>query len=115
MADHIHLSGAEDVRSAANTMRDAAETINRASSNMQWMAEQLTLALQLHAERVEAALREHTEANKVTIVTQPVPKPTFEELQAWAMEKGYGSMTDNEAWEQWKREHPNYVEGGANG
>jgi hypothetical protein len=32
--DHIHLIGAEDVRIAANTMRSAAEDMQRAASNI---------------------------------------------------------------------------------
>lgn len=39
MTEYMHLVGAEDVRSAANTMRGAAETMSNAASNIGYTLE----------------------------------------------------------------------------
>ena len=41
MADYITLLGAEDVRSAASTMKQAAEQMERAAGNIQYSIEML--------------------------------------------------------------------------
>lgn len=40
MADYVTLLGAEQVQSAANTMKHAAEEMTRAASSLQWALEQ---------------------------------------------------------------------------
>jgi prefoldin subunit 5 len=55
MSDFMTLLGAEDVRSAANTMSHAAERISSAISQLDYFVTRLERALQEHAERIERA------------------------------------------------------------
>lgn len=56
MTDYIHLLGAEDVRTAANTMRAAAQGMHQASTNIQYALERHQRFLDDWLVRLEAII-----------------------------------------------------------
>lgn len=59
MAEHIILIGAEDVRSAGNTMRSAAEDMRSAASTIDGAMDRQRLFLDDWLLRFETILRDH--------------------------------------------------------
>lgn len=58
--DVIHLSGAEDVRSAANTMRAAADEMQRAALNIDGALERHQRFLETWLQQLQLILENHT-------------------------------------------------------
>jgi len=56
MADYMTLMGADDVRSAGNTMREAASTMCRAASEIDYSLQQHQRFLDDWLQRFQAAL-----------------------------------------------------------
>lgn len=54
MAEYMHLVGAEDVRSAANTMSSAASEMNSAARSIDWTMEQQRRFMDDWLQRFEA-------------------------------------------------------------
>lgn len=55
MAEYMHLIGTEDVRNAANTIRDAADRMAQIPSSLEWVLAQ-------HANRMEQIVVRFEEA-----------------------------------------------------
>lgn len=54
--DHVLLIGADDVRSAGNTISSAADTMRQAASTFDGAVDRLVRALDDHATRIEQAM-----------------------------------------------------------
>ena len=63
MADYITLMGAEDVRRAAHTIAEAADTMNRASGNLDEVLHRQRLFMDDWLNRLEAVLQESAKDN----------------------------------------------------
>jgi hypothetical protein len=67
MADYVTLVGAEDVRSAGNTMRQAADTMGSAVGSLTWALEQHQRFMDDWLQRLDATLQDRISDFGVTM------------------------------------------------